>query len=109
MGHTKVAAALCAEISEITLHMPNPESRLQVLRLFDRKIPDVHIKQTRHGALGGYLEALWVLGVRCVTSSVLFRWLFVFLPDLMLKMLSRGTLVVWRALSRVRRVDRNGC
>ena len=83
----------------------NLECRLQVLRLFDRKIPNLHIKQTYHGALGGYLEALWILGVRYVTSSALFRQFFPFFPSLMLKMLSRGTTEVWKILSRFRRVN----
>ena len=79
----------------------NLECRLQVLRLFNRKIPNLHIKQTHHGTLRGYLEALWVLGVGYATSSAFFRRLFPLLPSFMLRVLSRGTIGVWRILSKL--------
>lgn len=81
----------------------NLECRLQVLGLFDHRIANLHIKQTHHGALEGYLEALWVLGVRYVTSSALFRQFFPFFPSLMLRVFSRGTTEVWNILSRIGR------
>ena len=81
----------------------NLECRLRVLKLFERRIPNLHIKQTRYGTLRGYLEALWVLGVRYVTSSVFFRRFFHLLPGFMLKGLSRGTIEVWKILSKLGR------
>ncbi len=79
----------------------NPERRLQVLRLFDHRMVDLHIKQPHLGAMGGYLETLWILGVRSATSSSVFRRFFPLLPRLMLRVLSRGTTEVWRILSKL--------
>lgn len=81
----------------------NPERRVQVLRLFDSRIPNLHIKQTQCGALRDYLEMLWILGVRYVTSSALFRQFFPFFPSIALKGLSRGTIEVQNILFKLGR------
>lgn len=81
----------------------NLECRLQVLGLFDHRIANLHIKQPHHRALKGYLEALWVLGVRYASSSALFRQFFPFFPSLVLRVFSRGTTGVWNVLSKIGR------
>ena len=47
-----------------------------------------------------YPEFLWILGVRYIASSILFRRFFPVFPNIMLKILSRGTFKVWNILSK---------
>ena len=83
----------------------NFERRWWVLRLFDRRIPDLNVKQTSRGNSWGYLEALWVIGVRYMASSALFRRFFLLSPKLLLEVLSQGTIEVWKSLSRFRELN----
>jgi coenzyme F420 hydrogenase subunit beta len=74
----------------VSVKKANFESRLQVLGLFKHNVPDLYIKQSRFKVLRKYPEALWTFGTRSITSSFLFRKIFPFLPDFILRGLSRG-------------------
>jgi len=87
----------------VVVKKTNLESRLQVLRLFEPMISNLHIKQSSHGTLGGYLEALWIFVMHYMTSSALFRYCFPLLPNLILRGLSRGGVEVWKFFSKLRR------
>jgi coenzyme F420 hydrogenase subunit beta len=80
----------------------NFANRLKMLGLFDREVAGlclgVHLSVKR---LLRSLEFLWVLVIRYITSSVIFRKGFPFFPRLILKILSRGTAEVLKVLSKL--------
>jgi coenzyme F420 hydrogenase subunit beta len=74
--------------------------RLRILGFFNSEISSlcIDVKPFVKKSVRS-LEFLLVLGMRCMTSSVFFRRSFPFLPNIILKMLSRGLFTLWRLLS----------
>jgi len=79
----------------------NLEERLRALSLFDKQLADLLVRRAHRSAIGSYLEMLWTLGVRYITSSSLFRRIFPSLPSLMLRALSLGTIEVRKILFKL--------
>lgn len=71
--------------------------RLRILGLFDPKVANLckDAQLSTKSSLRS-LEFLWILGIRCITSSVLFRRFYHLFPNTMLKILSCGSFEMWR-------------
>lgn len=76
----------------------NFTARFKILSLFDRRLKCFCLKDIRPVTCNDYGQALWVMGVRYLTSTVFFRKLFPYLPSLVLKAMGRGAIGVWRLL-----------
>jgi len=87
----------------VMIKKTNSGCRWRVLRLLDRRIPDPNIRQTDRGNSWGYLEALWIIGVRYTASSALYRRIFPLFPSIVLEVLGRGTIEIWKFLCRLGR------
>lgn len=85
----------------VTVKKSNFVHRLRILSLFNSKIANLCDDiQLPAKSLSCSLEFLWILGVRGITSSFLFRRFCHFFPGIMLKTLSRGVFAILRLLSR---------
>ena len=78
----------------------NSRARLKILSMFERRVGRSLIKEAGPVTLNGYGAALWVMGIHYLTSTALFQKLFPYLPSLVLKVMSRGTIEVWRLFMR---------
>ena len=86
--------------SALIVKKNNFTNRLRLISLFDPKIRLCFDSQSVPMDVLCYLESIWILGIRYITSSFLFRKYFHFFPGVMLKILSSGTFEVLKVLSK---------
>lgn len=85
----------------IMVKKANFTHRLRILSLFDPKVANLCTDvQLSAKSLLRSLEFLWILGIRCITSSVLFRRFYHLFPSTMLRILSCGAFAISKILSK---------